>query len=308
MKRRSPPWGAIEAFIAATRVASFKDAASQLGLSPAAFSRRIQALEAHIGVKLFDRGAPVPILTAAGERYLSRLLPGYEAMRAATDWMAPDPAQRPLRLAVSQSLATSWLVPRLSRFYEQVKGIDLVLQTSSSNNDLIGGAADVRILCGSGSWEHLVSEKLFDLDAFIVCAPRLANGRPAPRRVADLHDHRLLDLVNPPHYWDEWLSRADYCGPEIRDRIAFDSAQVMYEAAAQGLGLGLGVQPLVRPFLAEGRLQVAFDLTLPVTGAYYVTALPEIRRQRAVQTLWRWLADEAADGLNKRPRVDLAAA
>ena len=76
MKRRSPPWGAIEAFIVAgRRTASFKDAAAQLALSPAAFSRRIQMLEDHVGVKLFNRGGQTPTLTVAGERYLQRLDP-----------------------------------------------------------------------------------------------------------------------------------------------------------------------------------------------------------------------------------------
>lgn len=76
MKRRSPPWGAIEAFIVVGRqTASFKDAAAQLALSPAAFSRRIQQLEDHVGVKLFNRSGQTPSLTVAGERLKSEFAP-----------------------------------------------------------------------------------------------------------------------------------------------------------------------------------------------------------------------------------------
>jgi DNA-binding transcriptional LysR family regulator len=68
----------------------------------------------------------------------------------------------------------------------------------------------------------------------------------------------------------------------------------MYEAAARGLGIGLAVRPLVDPFLSSGRLKRAFDLTLPTSGSYYLTALPATRRQRAVQTVWHWLISEAS--------------
>ncbi len=300
MKLRSPPWGAIEAFVVASRTGSFKDAAAQLGLSPAAFSRRIQTLENHIGLKLFDRAQPTPELTAAGERYLARLKPGYDAMRAATEWMAPDEGKRPLRVAVSQSFAVSWLVPRLPRFYDQVKGVEVVLQTASNHSDLVGGAADVRILYGMGDWEHLVAQKLFGLHAFVVCAPVLARSWPEPRRIEDLANRRVLDLINPPQQWEAWFARAGYDQPLVGERVSFDAAQVMYEAAARGLGVALGVPPLVDAFVADGRLEIVLDLKLPMTGAYYVAALPALRRQKAVRAFWNWLMAEAASATESR--------
>jgi len=293
MKRRSPPWGAIEAFITASRAGSFKAAASELGLSPAAFSRRIRSLEDHVDVKLFDRGAPVPSLTAAGRRYLLRLQPGYDAMRAATEWMAPDPERRALRVGVSQSFAVSWLLPRLSAFHARAHGIDLRLQTRSASIDLVGGAADVGIFYGAGTWEHVSVQKLFGVDACIVTGRALADGRAIPRRVEDLAGHRLLDLVSPAGLWGDWLRRAGHPALRPRHHITFDSARVMYEAAVRGLGVALGARPLVEPYLAAGRLQVAFDLTLPLSGAYYMAALPNARRQPAVNAFWHWLAAEA---------------
>jgi LysR family transcriptional regulator, glycine cleavage system transcriptional activator len=293
MKRRSPPWGAIEAFITASRTGSFKEAAGSLGLSPPAFSRRIQALENHVGAKLFDRAAPLPTLTAMGARYLERLQPGYDAMRAATDWMAPDPIRRPIRIGVSQSLAVSWLVPRLARFYAQSDGIEVILQSANHGQNLRGSGADITILYGTGQWDQLVAQKLFSLRAFVVTAPRLMNGRPIPRTVADLAGHRLLELINPADQWADWLALAGYRGPAPTERVLFDGAQVLYEAAARGMGVTLGVPPLVDPFLANGRLDIAFDLSLPMPGAYYIAAQPDIRRQPAVQRLWRWLVAEA---------------
>jgi hypothetical protein len=57
MGRRLPPLPAIEAFLFAARLSSFRAAAQQLALSPSAFSRRLQTLEAFTGVALFERSA-----------------------------------------------------------------------------------------------------------------------------------------------------------------------------------------------------------------------------------------------------------
>jgi LysR family glycine cleavage system transcriptional activator len=291
MKRRSPPWGAIEAFVCAGRSRSFRHAAEQLGLSPPAFSRRILALEHHVGVRLFHRGSQPPRLTAAGERYLERLQPGYEALREATSWMAPDSSRRPLRLGVSQSMAVSWLVPRLARFYTGGKGMALIVQTRGRPRDLIGGDADLGILYGSGAWRGLITQRLFSLEAVVVAAPALAS-KIAPD-LESLLRQPLLDLVEPPNLWHEWLARAGHKGPVPAPRLVFEGVHVLYEAAARGLGIALGVQPLVDPFLADGRLAVALDRPLPLPGSYFLAATPEMRHQRSVQTLWTWLIAEA---------------
>jgi LysR family transcriptional regulator, glycine cleavage system transcriptional activator len=294
VKRRAPPWGAIEAFIVAARSRSFKDAAAQLGLSPAAFSRRIQSLESHVGVRLFDRTAPLPALTTAGEACLKRLQPGYDAMRAATDELSCSFQRGRVRIGVSHSVAISWLVPRLPRFYAQRHGIELVLQWNNEGSDLAGGTADIGIMYGEGDWEHLSSQKLLELNAFVVAPQRFADGRTGPTRLEELADYRLLDLIYPARHWDDWLQRAGYCASPPKERVTFDCAQVMYEAAARGVGVALAVSPLVDAFLLNGRLKKAFDLTLRSSGAYYLVALPAARRQKDVRSVWQWLAAEAA--------------
>src|SRR3546814_4233197 len=73
------------------------------------------ALLIYVGARRFDRGDTALRLTKAGRRYLNRLEPGYAAIRAATDWMAPAPGRRPLRVGVSQSFAIGWQIGRASR-------------------------------------------------------------------------------------------------------------------------------------------------------------------------------------------------
>ena len=287
MNRRSPPWGAIEAFVIAARMGGFKAAAAELGLSASAFSRRIQALEAHVGTRLFDRVEPLPTLTAAGRRYLARLAPGYTAIRDATEWMVPTPGRRPLRVGVSQSLAVSWLLPRLQDFQSRHPTIEVTLYTRSGTVDLPGGSVDIGLIHGDGHWPALRVRKLLDLQAFVVCAPALL-GKGRQRLVA-LKGARLLETLVPPSIWQVWLDQTGEAITESSERLYFDSAQVMYEAAAHGMGVALGIRPLVDPYLRDGRLVQATPRNIGLPGGYYVAALPSMLKEPAVRAFWQWL-------------------
>lgn len=290
MNRRSPPWGAIEAFVVAARVGGFKVAAEELGISASAFSRRIQTLEAHVGARLFDRGEPAPTLTAAGRRYLGRLAPGYEAIRAATDWMVPTPGRRPLRVGVTQSLAVSWLLPRLKDFQTRHPDIEVTLHTRSGTVDLAGGAADVGLIYGDGQWPGLRARRLMELEGFVVCAPELlGRGR---QRLAALRGARLLETLVPPSTWQVWLDQTGEAITESTERLYFDSSQVMYEAAVRGMGVAFGIRPLVDAYLRDGRLIQVLPRSIRLPGGYYVAALPSMHKEVAVRAFWQWLVQQ----------------
>jgi len=124
-----------------------------------------------------------------------------------------------------------------------------------------------------------------------VASPSLTG--PRTDRLESLLRHPLLDLIEPPNLWRHWLARAGYAGTVPAPRLTFEGVQVMYAAAARGLGRALGMRPLVDPFLADGRLAIANERCVKIAGAYYLAATPEMRRQRSVQALWRWLVAEA---------------
>lgn len=263
-------------------------------MSAPAFSRRIQSLEAHVGTRLIDRTTPLPTLTAAGRRYLKRLEPGYDAIRAATERMSPDQGRRALRIGCSQSFAIAWLLPRLDRFQARNPGIEVALHTRSGNADLQGGSADVGILYGTGDWTDLVAQKLMDVEVFVVSAPRARYAGRLPKSIDDLAGHRLLEPLRPADLWRTWLQAQGGDIALANERTYFDSASVMYEACALGSGLAIGMRPLVDPFLASKRLVQPLAGNVALPGGYHVAAMPALRRERAVRVFWNWLVEEAA--------------
>ena len=73
----------VEAFLSVAEHRSFRKAASQLGVTPSAISQAVRTLEARVGAALFIRTTRSVGLTEAGERFLTRAKPAFEALVAA---------------------------------------------------------------------------------------------------------------------------------------------------------------------------------------------------------------------------------
>ncbi|MBE0594500.1 MAG: hypothetical protein IH616_19090 [Gemmatimonadales bacterium] len=72
---------------------------------------------------------------------------------------------------------------------------------------------------------------------------------------------------------------------------------MMYEAAASGLGIAIGIRPLVDPFLKSGRLVPLHERTVRLAGGHYVAALPAMMHEPPVRAFWRWILEErSGDG------------
>ena len=84
-----PPLNALRAFEAAARHLSFKLAAHELHVTPAAVGQQVKALEARLGVRLFERLHKQLILTAAGQAYLPEISDGFRRIADATARLKP---------------------------------------------------------------------------------------------------------------------------------------------------------------------------------------------------------------------------
>lgn len=292
MRRRLPPLEQIEAFIEAAEAPSFRVAAERCALSPAAFSRRIQAFSACVGLPLFERTPAGARLTEAGRRCLAELKPAYLELRrvAAVIAQPPEDAQV-VTLSLSHSLAVGWLIPRLDAFRAAHPEIELRLRTERGATGLRRGEADLGICFADIDLAGLVHQPLLKVTMAPVAAPGVAEAMQ--RRGGGLASQRLLAVAYPPELWSWWAQRAGVTEP-LPSPATYDLLHAMYEMAAQGLGVALAATPTVWPHLESGRL---VRLSLPHTpgpGGYNLAAPPDRRRRGVVAAVWRWLEAEAA--------------
>ncbi len=254
IKRQAPPLEAIEAFILATRSASFRDAADRLALSPSAFSRRIQALEAFVGVPLFVRNKGTATLSKTGERYRRLIEPAIDSIRRATVDLQAERGGMALRVVVPQSFAIGWLIPHLTEFQQAYPTANIELRIGREIDDLRKGHADIAIFVGPGDVGAMSTVPLMQIDGILASAPRLADGRPPPQSLADLKDYDRLAVYRPEGLWERWLRNVNYDGAPLPPPTYFDAQFLMFEAAAAGLGVAIVSRVLANRFLDEGRL------------------------------------------------------
>lgn len=103
---------------------SFAAVARDRAVDPSSVSRAIAAVEAALGVRLFQRTTRAMTLTEAGQAYLARVAPAIEELeRARDEVISPraDPVGT-LRLTASVAFGEMWLVPLLPEFRETFRG------------------------------------------------------------------------------------------------------------------------------------------------------------------------------------------
>ena len=288
-----PPLSFLQAFVQAAEMLSFKDAADALHVSPSALSRRIQALEAQIGVALFRRLNPGLELTPEGARYQESVRRVLAEMRRAQRSLQPA-VSMPLRISALQSFTESWLVPHLPDFERLHPEIELQVAATLRYVDFDHDPVDLAIRFGTGPWEGLHGEPLVDLTYLPVCSPVLLHGENALKTPADLAHHTLVRVSQVPEAWPAWLRRAGVAELVGRKTVTYDHLSIALSAAEAGQGVALCASFLCAGRLASGKLCVPFDIPLASASTYHLVCRPEGLSDPRIVALRDWLVGSLA--------------
>jgi LysR family glycine cleavage system transcriptional activator len=290
--RRLPPLNALRAFEAAARHLHVTRAAEELNVTQAAVSHQVRALEAWLGVRLFQRAGRGLRLTEPGSTYLVVLRDAFDRIAAATAALARGRGLDRLTVSSTDSFAAIWLVPRLRRFRAAHPDIEVRVMPSDEMVDFDYDDVDIAVRYGRGVWPGVKSLALFADELFPVCSPALLEGPHPLRTPDDIRHHVLLHDVLAID-WDVWLKAAGVKGVDSRRGPFFSHTHLVLQAARSGEGLALGDRHLVAPDLAAGTLVKPFELSLETGYAYYAVA-PEQTWDSAKVTAFRdWLVAEA---------------
>ena len=290
--RRLPPLAAVKAFEAAARLENFTAAAVELGVSQAAVSQQVRALEDRIGAALFVRERGRAVLTPLGRRLASPLSQAFDSI-AATFSSVRDDDDALLTITTTQSFANSWLVSRLGQFQLAHPNLAVRLDTSDGLADLRAGEADVGLRAGHGDWPGLEAVKLMDIDFTPMCAPPvLESARRRLGRVIEPADLPSLQLLNPEDdWWETWLSDAGV-DPGRRPRgrgLRLDSQANEGAAAIAGQGFVLLTPFLWRAALTDGRLAQPFAQRSTEGSGYWLVVPSERRGVTKIKRFREWL-------------------
>ncbi|MES3025207.1 MAG: transcriptional regulator GcvA [Pseudomonadota bacterium] len=293
MTRQLPPLTAMRAFEAAARHESFKLAALELHVTPAAVSLQVRQLEEWLGLPLFDRSGNALALTAKGQRYRAQLSKALNLLALATEEVSGNGLSGPLRITALPSFARKWLLPRLGKFRQRYPDIDVILDTDAVSQNLSGRKFDLAIRAGTGRWQGLQSDLIARESFTPMCSPALRDGAIG---LASPDDLRLHDLIHstPRDGWERWLALAGVQGVDATRGMTLNDSSLVLEAALLGQGVALGRTFLAADDIADGKLVAPFALALPNDYSYWLVYPSASAGLAHVEAFRGWLLAEAA--------------
>lgn len=283
-----PSLNALRAFEAMARSGSATRAAEELCVTHSAVSRQVKALEAQLGVRLFEGPRHALTLTRAGRDLLPGLTAAFDGIAAAVAGARGE--GQDLNVAVNASLSVKWLIPRLPGFTAQNPDIrvhlsDLAPQAVSHRGaDLMLRFLDEKQAAALGAVTLLPNA------VGPVIAPGLVESLGEEARDAVLAAPRLVSRTHPSG-WRQWAGEA---GVRLSPQPERPVAHLHFALDAALAGWGAAVLPwvLTAEAVREGRLLAPFGFA---TRGGVLAALPGPgEASRARRRFLAWLADEAA--------------
>lgn len=248
----SVPFRSISVFHSVARAASISKAAAELGVTPSAVSQQIHALEIHLGTTLLAKAGRRIKLTEAGERYFAMISEKVEQIVEATDLLRGYHALTILTVRATPTLATKWLLPRLSSFIDQNPQLEVRIDGTNEPTDFGREDVDVEIRHGEGNWPGLFVEGVARETFLPVCAPGYAAAKGL--QIEEITQYRLIHSVKSQVQWDHWIASAGARKDRRWRRILFDRSHMAIDAAVAGMGIALESNLMMWRELRDGLL------------------------------------------------------
>ncbi|WP_309683008.1 LysR family transcriptional regulator [Polaromonas sp.] len=265
----------LELVLAVRDHGSLAGAARSLDLAAPAVTKRLAALEAKLGQRLFQRTTRRVSPTAEGETVCERalvLLQGFTALEAELQERKSEPTGL-IRLAATFGFGRLWLGPALASFQERYPRIELQLHLTEQLPDLAVDGFDGAVWLWSAQGRRAaqwVSRRLARNQRVLVAAPRYLQQRGAPSSLESLQEHTCLIVRENGNAagqrFDVW--------PLHREKDRALSAPV--RVRVQG-PLSSNSGELVRDWCLEGRgimLRSLWDIAPQLAAGQLVRVLP----------------------------------
>lgn len=189
----------LHAFVVLSQERNFTRAAEICHLSQPAFSALINALEASVGTRLFDRNTRNVQLTTEGQRFFASAVRLLEDMDSLLEDLNDHVERRKGRVAVAAlpSLAAGWLPEVFAEFRQLYPGIELSLADTLSAQclELVRlGKADLAFAAGGSPTAELTTRLLCSDDFHLVCRKDHALAQQKTVKPRDLLNHPFVHL------------------------------------------------------------------------------------------------------------------
>jgi DNA-binding transcriptional LysR family regulator len=231
----------IESLVAVASKGSLTAAALAEGVAPAVIGRRIDALEARLGVKLLVRTTRKITLTHEGSAFVEdcqRLLADLASSEASVS-AGGVKASGYLRVTAPAGFGRRHVAPLVPQFIAQHPDVNLSLNLSDRVIDIVNEGYDCAVRVGDLPDSSLVSVRLADNRRMCVATPAYLQRAGTPRHPNELLRHQCLTLSSDASQTRGWAFVVDGAVTHLRlaGRVDCSDGQVLHDWCVQGLGV-----------------------------------------------------------------------
>jgi len=291
MPRELPNLDWLRVFAATAATESFALAAVQLNVTPGAVSQRIKALEAFLGVSLFQRYAQGVRLTEAGKRYAQRVMPLLDQLTVATREVTNTDTIKPVRITILPALAQLWLGPRIEGFHRAHESASVEIWADPAIVDLRTSNFDFAIRYGKPPFPGCDHRELLFDEIVPVASPAVAENMKRDECGLPIGLPLMVDT-----YWrddlDDWLQRTGNMRPPNLIVQNFSLYSMAVEATLNGRGFMIGHTSLISDLIEQGRLQYLSDCKAVANSQFYLLTRASAPGSKSAQTFIDWLLSQ----------------
>jgi len=232
-------WGLFQHFDAVVRNQSLSKAAEDLGVSQPTVSRQIAALEAQLGLTLFDRTSTGLVLTPAALELVAHI----EAMANAARNVSiaaggqNETIRGSVRITTAQMLAHSVMSSLITGLRKREPEIDVELVVSDATENLIEREADIAIRMYRPDQADVIARKVGELKTGIYASKQYLKRKGTLASIDAIEGHDFVGYDRS----DRHIRAFKQGGVDVeRSFFPFrcDSERVCWDMVVNGYGIG----------------------------------------------------------------------
>lgn len=280
-------------FTAVAEERSFRRAAARLGVSTAAVSKAVKALEERVGLALLSRHGGRVGLTREGDLLYQRSLEAIAAVGGAREALEPARSLPAGELVLSAPFVVSpLLAPGLALLRSRYPQLTFRVHVTDRLSRLAEESVDVAVRVGPVAESSLVARRLRRTRLVTVASPAYLARRGTPRRPADLDAHDCLVFLatngRPRAYWLRSGER------HVAPALLIDHGPSLVDAALAGLGVTQIFDFMAEPLLRDGRLVAVLEDEIAPGPDVHAVCAPGRRAAARVRAAFEAFADAFA--------------
>jgi DNA-binding transcriptional LysR family regulator len=256
-------WSEMALFVQVAETGSLSRAAEGLGLSNAAASRHLSALEERLGARLVERNTRRLFLTETGQQFLHRskaILADLRDAEAAVNAATIKPSGT-LRVTASLSFSMQHIAPLLPEYTRRYPEVSVHVETANRYLDLIDNNIDVAIRTREFEPDsNITIRRLAETRRLLAASPGYLDRAGTPRDLGELARHALLvySYANNPHEL-RFTRDGQATTIAMKGLLESNDGQVLRAAALDGLGILIQPTYILYDDIVAGRLVPVLD-------------------------------------------------